>query len=187
MPKDRHVHSRVASKDESDRDSYDGRDGGGGVGSCLAALIQTPVTIAAGIIGTGLGLAFLIVGAVYMYQCRAEPMVPIWLMVQGIILLFGIGVGGFAKKKSKDKVSLPIKIVGVIVSLATFIWFIAGNVWVYQTWAKGPDYVHFWFENGCSPVAFRLAFIGIIVLDCLIPIVFVVGIVAFCLRGCKSR
>lgn len=186
MPRGSQLPRRVP-KDEVDKDSYDG-DAGGGIGNCLAAIIQTPVLIAGAIIVPVFAIAFIIMGGIFIKQCKIEPMIPIWLLVQGIIMLFGIGAGGMVKRSSKSgSVSLPIKLFSFIIFLLTFAWFISGNVWVYQAWAQDPDYAHFWFENGCNLSLFRLAFIGVIVLDCLFALSFVVGIIAFCLRGCKRR
>ncbi|KAG0729522.1 hypothetical protein GWK47_030140 [Chionoecetes opilio] len=108
-----------------------------------------------------------------------------------VIMLFGIGTGGLIKKlnqkSSSSSSSLIVKILGFVVSLATATWFIAGNVWVYRAWAKSPDYAHYWFANGCDMTLFRMTFWGIIILDALFGISAIVAILAFLLRGCKSR
>ncbi|XP_050732194.1 uncharacterized protein LOC127006363 [Eriocheir sinensis] len=181
-------------RDEVDKHSYDGDDGDGccGVGNCLASLISLPVIIAASIIVPVFAITFIIMGAIYINDCAIEPLVPIWLIVQGVIMLFGIGTGGLAKKmlkgsSSSSSSSFLFKIIGFALSLFTIAWFIAGNVWVYNAWAQSPDYAHYWFENGCNMSMYRLAFWGIIVLDALFAVAFVVGIVAFLLRGCKGR
>ncbi|XP_042233109.1 uncharacterized protein LOC121873541 [Homarus americanus] len=175
-------------REEPDKPSYDGDEDEGGCGWCLASLIQWPVIIAASIIIPIFGITFIIMGAINMNNCSIEPMIPIWLIIQGIILLFGIGIGGAAKKTSKNgSVSLPIKLVGFVISLATIAWFTGGNVWVYQAWAQTPDYAHYWFENGCNMSLFNLAFYGIIILDALFILLAIVGCIAFFLRGCHSR
>ncbi|XP_064099308.1 uncharacterized protein LOC135210349 isoform X1 [Macrobrachium nipponense] len=186
MPRGSQLPKRVP-KEDPDNVSYDEEDGGG-VGNCLAAIIQVPVLIAAAIIVPIFGLTFIVCGIVFISDCKIEPMIPVWLIVQGFILLFGIGIGGVAKKTSKDGgVNIVVKIVSFIIFLFTSAWFIAGNYFIYQAWAKDPDYAHFWYNNGCNPALFKLSFVCIIVLDCLFAVSFVVGILAFCLRGCKRR
>ncbi|XP_069961024.1 transmembrane protein 272-like isoform X1 [Cherax quadricarinatus] len=176
-------------REEADKHSYDGDDDdSGGCGDCLASLIQWPVFIAAAIIVPVFGITFVIIGGININHCKIEPLLPIWLIVQGVVMLLGIGTGGMAKRSSHNgKVSFPMKVLGGIVSLATIAWFLAGNVWVYQAWAQSPDYAHDWFENGCNKSLFNVAFIGIIVLDALFAISVIVGCVAFVLRGCKSK
>ncbi|XP_069169724.1 transmembrane protein 272-like [Procambarus clarkii] len=176
-------------RDESDKHSYDGdSDDGGGCGGCLATLIQWPVIIAAGIIIPVFGFAFIIMGALNINRCKIEPMIPIWLIVQGVVMVFGIGIGGAAKhSSSKGQVSLPVKVVGFVVSVVTVVWFATGNFWVYQAWGQTPDYAHDWFENGCNKSLYNLAFVGVIVLDALFIISAIVGCIAFVLRGCKFR
>ncbi|XP_047483448.1 transmembrane protein 272-like isoform X1 [Penaeus chinensis] len=164
-------------------------DDDGGCGDCLANILQTPVIIIASIVVPVFSVTFVVMGAIFLKDCNIEPMIPVWLLVQGIIMLFGIGTGGMATRsyKSGKSVSLPVKLVSFVVSLATFAWFIGGNVWVYRAWAQDPDYAHSWFENGCNKSVFNIAFYGVIILDALGIISFIVGIVAFCLRGCSFR
>ncbi|XP_068245603.1 uncharacterized protein [Palaemon carinicauda] len=185
MPRGSQLPKRVP-KEDPDNTSYDEEDSGG-IGNCLAAIIQVPVLIAGAIIIPIFGITFVVCGIVFINDCKIEPMIPIWLLVQGFILLFGIGIGGVAKKTSKNGVSFVVKVVSLIMFLLTTAWFIAGNFFIYEAWSKNPDYAHFWYSNGCNPSLFRLSFVCIIVLDCLFALSFIVGILAYCLRGCKRR
>ncbi|XP_045107799.1 uncharacterized protein LOC123502684 [Portunus trituberculatus] len=188
MPRGTH-HPR-GRRDEVDKSSYDGEDDDGWcLGNCLASLLQWPVMLAAAIIVPVFGITFIVMGSVYINSCQIERYVPIWLIVQGVVMLFGIGTGGVIKKinqrSSSSSSSTLMKILGFTVSVATAAWFIAGNVWVYKAWSQNPDYAHYWFENGCDMSLFRVAFWGIIILDALFGVSLVVAIVAFLLRGCR--
>ncbi|KAK8379076.1 hypothetical protein O3P69_019120 [Scylla paramamosain] len=162
MPRGTH-HPR-GRRDEVDKHSYDGDDGEGWcLGNCLASLLQWPVMLAAAIIIPVFGITFIVMGSIYIDSCKIERYVPIWLIVQGVIMLFG----------DSSFHSLLL------------LWFIAGNVWVYKAWSQNPDYAHYWFENGCNMSLFRVAFWGIITLDVLFGVSVVVAVVAFFLRGCR--
>lgn len=177
-------------REEGDKHSYDGDDGGsGGLGNCLASLIQWPVIIAASIIVPVFGVTFIIIGGLNINHCKIDSLIPIWLIIQGIIMLFGIGTGGMVKRSASKsgKVSAPFKIIGFIISLTTAVWFIFGNILVYRALAQNPDFSHYWFHNSCNKSAFNLALYGVIILDALFIISIVVGCIAYVLRGCKSR
>ncbi|KAM9301737.1 uncharacterized protein PAF06_014953 [Gastrophryne carolinensis] len=79
------------------------------------------------IIWTAIGVAFIVVGAVYLNQCPAERYIPIYMIVAGA---FSFAYWVLLPLKC---ISCTLwKIAGLIVSLFVFAWFIAGSVWVFR-------------------------------------------------------
>ncbi|XP_071316100.1 transmembrane protein 272-like [Trachinotus anak] len=67
----------------------------------------------------------LTVGAVFYSDCPRQPLIPVYLVVTGVILLLGCCV----------KCNIIFR---YLVSLFFFCWFIAGNVWIYSIYE--PNY-----------------------------------------------
>ncbi|XP_060600511.1 uncharacterized protein LOC132753956 [Ruditapes philippinarum] len=82
----------------------------------------------------GYGVAKIVMGAVYLDDCKLENMVPVYLIVSGMSpLLFS----GFCRK-DRDESGLcgPGTVCGVIGFMFNFSWLICGSVWIC------PNYKH---------------------------------------------
>lgn len=169
--------TRLPRRQDVEKEPDDLDDEGVGFVGCIAKLLcGIPALIIGGIIFPLMAIAFIVVGAVYVQECNLNPLIPVWLIVQGVLMLLGAGAGGLGRQqRKKDNVSFPVKILGGVLSLIGFAWFIAGNVFVYTAWGTEPDYAHPWFENGCNKSAFNLAFFGMIIYDALIGILIILG------------
>lgn len=115
-----------------------------------AAFCCIAVLILMGLIG--LGIAKIVVGAMYFHKCDIEKMIPIFLIVSAVApMLFG----GLGKRNEDDSLGFGT-ICGVIGFLFNLAWLIAGSVWVYGTWAliHSDTYVPCSKVNrteGCTP------------------------------------
>lgn len=86
-----------------------------------------------------LHIAMIIIGAVYIKDCRAERYIPIYLIVMGV---FGtvrnvLDFLEYYRNKRGDKPFTPYH--NKIVNLFLFCWFIAGCVWVYRAYKPNFD------------------------------------------------
>nr|XP_027230480.1 uncharacterized protein LOC113822148 [Penaeus vannamei] len=111
--------------------------------------------VAGALLSLGLTIAFITVGAIYKDDCNVEPMIPIWLIVQGVFSLLLPLFGS-----SKESQPIIVSVLGVIVNLVASGWFIAGNVWVFRAWSKNPDFEDLTQENSCHKGLFHLALYG---------------------------
>lgn len=93
-----------------------------------------------------LGIAKVVMGAIYFHDCSLEPKVPIWCIVAGCLLLL---FGGFLKRlrqfrkstfgRAEDNADKKSAIVGGIGFLIKLIWLILGSLWIYPTFNKIND------------------------------------------------
>lgn len=96
-----------------------------------AAFCCIVVIVIIGLIG--LGIAKIVIGAIYLHDCSIEKMIPIFLIVSALApILFG----GLGRQNNDDEGVGGATICGVIGFLFNLAWLIAGSVWVYGTWGK---------------------------------------------------
>ncbi|CAJ0581454.1 unnamed protein product, partial [Mesorhabditis spiculigera] len=102
------------------------------------------------------GFIILLIGAFNIPFCNVQPMIPIWLLVLGVLIIISSCVriyaaipmpsrrraaarAGAPQQASRLSADLCLKGTELIFFLATIIWIILGCVWVYGSkW-----YVHF--------------------------------------------
>ncbi|CAL4191797.1 unnamed protein product, partial [Meganyctiphanes norvegica] len=120
--------SRLQKRQDTEKEPDDMDDEGVGFVGCIAKLVcGLPALIIGGIIFPTMAITFIIVGGVWINQCQLEPLIPVWLIVQGVLMLLGAGAGGLGRQqKTKENVSFPVKVLGGAISLLGFAWFIAG-------------------------------------------------------------
>ncbi|XP_068116181.1 transmembrane protein 272-like [Hyperolius riggenbachi] len=116
---------------------------------------------------SALSIAMIVLGALYMNQCQIQPMIPIYLIVAGSLLLFGFAL--LPLKLVSLKVTYAIK---AIVGLFSLGWCIAGSVWVFSIYQTDP--------RDCNSQMYKFAF-GVLIFQ-YICIAFVLLIVCLCAR-----
>ncbi|XP_053545217.1 transmembrane protein 272-like [Bombina bombina] len=126
--------------------------------------IDDVVQIIFGLIWTALSIAMIAVGAVFLTQCPAQPMIPIYLIVAGV---FSFSFWIF----------LPLewfapclrKILMFLISLFIFAWFIAGSVWVFRIYNNDPRQCQInMYLFAFAVLIIQYIFIGLAVIYCLI-------------------
>ncbi|XP_066439854.1 transmembrane protein 272-like [Eleutherodactylus coqui] len=93
----------------------------------------------------------IVLGSLFIHDCATEPKIPMYLIVAGIVHLFGV-------------VLVILKIVDVkrtfglegIVGLTSFCWFIAGSVWVFAIYQDD--------SKDCNSIVYNFAF-GVLILQ----------------------
>ncbi|XP_073461298.1 uncharacterized protein [Aquarana catesbeiana] len=78
------------------------------------------------LIWTAIGVAFIVVGAINLNTCPAQPYIPIFMIVAGA---FSFAYWIILAVRCISSI-LGI-VLAVIVGLFVFAWFIAGSVWVF--------------------------------------------------------
>lgn len=136
---------------------------------------------------SGLYLAMLVIGVIYLDDCRVNDKIPIWLIVFGV---FGwlklmlenrnwIPIGRCRNQTEEEMEKSPLnKIVGVL-NFFLFAWFITGNVWVFEQYGY-VNYENTTALNYCNQTAYLFAFWVMVALYIVIAIV--IGLT--CLCGC---
>ncbi|XP_070552900.1 transmembrane protein 272-like isoform X2 [Ptychodera flava] len=110
-------------------------------------------------------------GSIHKDDCRAEPHIPIYLIVSGTFVIVVFFLSACAGDKKRRLVNDDVeddggasygcaKCLSTLISLFLLAWFIAGNVWIYGTYEpnysndEARDYCHktlylfsFWLMN----------------------------------------
>jgi hypothetical protein len=145
------------------------------------------------IIGTVFGIIEINYGVDYNGQCQIQPMISIFLIVHGSVMLLEVVVGILALLISRviypkyDQVLARRLIFAVIlfvifVNLFCFAWFIAGNVWVFGAANNGYQNTNPNTSTYCEVDLFRAAFGIIISRYAIVAIIIIVVLVKICKR-----
>lgn len=83
----------------------------------------------------GLGIAKIVIGALYLHNCDIQYLIPIYLIVGGVSPIL---LGGFGRRGDDDESggNIGSLICGVIGFLFNIAWLICGSVWVYPNYGK---------------------------------------------------
>ncbi|XP_069823916.1 transmembrane protein 272-like [Dendropsophus ebraccatus] len=79
------------------------------------------------LIWVALGIAMVVIGSLYLHECKAEPNIPLYLVVGGSFHLCGLAL--FMLQLVAVKVTFILE---VFVCLFSFCWFTAGSIWVFS-------------------------------------------------------
>jgi hypothetical protein len=126
------------------------------------------------ILGIVFGAVELRYGVQYNGQCPIQPMIVIFMIVHGAVLLFDVVIGILAFLTSRviytrydqvvaRRLVFVLFLIIVLVNIFCFAWYIAGNVWVFgaaNNGYQGSDNTN--LTTYCEPDLFRAA-IGIII------------------------
>ncbi|KAJ7363288.1 hypothetical protein OS493_011571 [Desmophyllum pertusum] len=99
-----------------------------------------------------LPIAMIVIGAQYKNQCPVEDKIPIYLIVAGAVGVFRNLIAlcqrakeGINQEEEEEKKKTHLE---SILDCFLFIWFICGNVWIYQNYQpiyddpSSSDYCH---------------------------------------------
>ncbi|XP_060078455.1 transmembrane protein 272-like [Ylistrum balloti] len=114
------------------------------------------------VISLAFPLAKIAIGSLYFYDCPAQRLIPIYLIVAGVFgTLKGIELIGQNVESRKDQSNRadenPTNPADGILNLFLLAWFICGNVWVYglkDEWVSSPSTA----GNYCNPTLFYFSF-----------------------------
>ncbi|XP_047487400.1 transmembrane protein 272-like isoform X2 [Penaeus chinensis] len=134
------------------------------VGIVLGGVVMGLLMVAFALLSLGLTIAFITVGAIYQDDCNVEPMIPVWLIVQGVVSFILTLSGKSQNSKTNPEYNLAKMSLTMIVQVFAFGWFIIGNVWVFTAWAKNPDFEDLTQANSCQKGLFYLALYGGIII-----------------------
>lgn len=157
---------------------------------CFDRLFAICCGSAAGIyfmaVSSGILIAMVAMGSVYLNECSAERYIPIYLIVGGCFgLLQNILSSTFkiiSFFKSNDN-SSPSPGLGLLY-LFTFSWYIAGSVWVYRTYGYFTT-VDRSAENYCHPAVYWFTFALITAGYVFAGLIIAAGIIALCYVQCS--
>lgn len=148
-----------------------------------------------------LSIAFITIGFVYLQDCELEPMIPMWLVIQGLLILFGFVVERssrcFQAKKppsasssssssfctSFASSSPPVRVLSIILTLVSIAWLTAGNLWVFGAFRQ--KVIASDGEESCDPVVYIISYITVLASDvafALFPLLLLVPLL--CSRLC---
>ena len=113
-------------------------------------------------------LILMILGAVYLKDCKIQRKIPVYLIVYGACMLFRYFwsvciLGYFSKNKSddineNDKNTKPCcSVLTWLLDLFLIVWFIIGNVWIYGSFSDVQHYDKA-SSNYCHGVLYWFAF-----------------------------
>lgn len=151
------------------------------------------------IIGIVFGIVELVYGITYMGQCYIQPMIAIFLLVHGSVMLFEVVIGIFALLIARimyphynqilaRRLILVVLLILAVVNIFCFAWFIAGNVWVFGAKANGQQSTN----NGnlstyCQSDLFRAALGIIISRYVIVGIIIIVVVIRQCHKNKRDN
>jgi len=113
---------------------------------CLGLILAIPVSM-------------IVIGSYHLHDCKAEKMIPIYLIVLGVVGLLK-NLLNFAKKlkahltNDDDGTALQSStresFLDNLITLFIVVWFIVGNVWIYRIYMPT--------EDECNPQLYLFAF-----------------------------
>ncbi|XP_070552897.1 transmembrane protein 272-like [Ptychodera flava] len=126
----------------------------------LGCLIFSAVSMA-------IPITMIIIGSIYKDDCPAEPYIPIYLIVSGAFVLAAFFLSACAGDKKRRLVNDDVedddsasygcaKCLSSLISLFLLAWFIAGNVWIYETYE--PNYSDATADNYCHETLYLFSF-----------------------------
>lgn len=148
-------------------------------------------------------ISMIAMGAVFLYDCRANELVPIYLLVHGVFLIVAIFIGllqsRHEKKKDKRKYKGKddkekktgnekcVDLIQTLIHIFLIIWFFVGNsITMGLEWVSSPVTA----PKYCHPSLYYFAywlilsvyiFLGLIVFVC------ICGAVFACITGQKKK
>jgi len=146
------------------------------VGTVTAAVIIAILNV--------IPLGMIVIGALNLQNCPAEPYIPIWLVVTGVFALLKSAANFYYRaRRPPGQLAQPSDInpnpFDGLLSCFLIVWFIIGSVWVYTTsWSVqyGKPGTHYY----CDQFTYTFAFIFITVGYCL----FFIACMSFCCCCC---
>lgn len=151
-----------------------------------------------------LPISMVSIGVKYLHDCPKEPKIPIYLLVGGCFgmlkLMSVIWKQVRARRyermdhmfDSDEETNDPImsrstKFTDSILSLFLFVWFIFGNIWVFNIWK--PHYKPLLHEpnNWCEETVYLFAFVQLMISYGLIALMFCCLIFLACCHHCRVK
>ncbi|RNA22257.1 hypothetical protein BpHYR1_014704 [Brachionus plicatilis] len=146
----------------------------------LAMLIFSVVIL---ILMTIFPISMIVIGATNMDKCPIEPKIPIWLIVAGsvsiVLALISFITLAVPSLKVKLVLTVVFGILGGLLGMFQFAWFITGNVWVYS---KHRTVVYDDPDSGlyCDKTLFLFTFWTITASYIMMGVSFIISIIAAC-------
>ncbi|XP_044282724.1 transmembrane protein 272-like [Varanus komodoensis] len=103
-----------------------------------------------------LPVAGIAIGATYLGQCPRQPLLPVYLVVLGSVVLLLLLLSCTPCEDGTGQPSACARCCQGSCILFLFCWFIAGNVWIYPIYP--PDYEDPGHPRFCQQVLFLFAF-----------------------------
>ncbi|KAH3884626.1 uncharacterized protein LOC127837876 [Dreissena polymorpha] len=111
--------------------------GNGDVEAVISAAMICCGLVIVVILGLGLGIAKIVMGAVHLHDCPLKNMIPVWLIVSGVAPVFFCCSGRCNIDESGEKSGVGCAmILGIIRLLFNLAWLICGTVWIYPNVGK---------------------------------------------------
>jgi len=161
-----------------------------GLGGGMPSTRNPAVAIILLVVQVVFGIALITVGSLNVEKCRIDEAIPVWLIVQGIVLMIS-GVTEFlhfrnSRKKDKSHRGVISAVISLITAVMLFALFIMGNVVVYRAEARQPDFARHWWDTGCDKGAFLTALSTVIILDLLFASM-LISIIIYAIYVCTCR
>ncbi|KAG9462394.1 hypothetical protein GDO78_014206, partial [Eleutherodactylus coqui] len=89
------------------------------------------IQIVTSTIWLGLGIALIVMGAIYKDDCPIQPYIPIFLLVTGVIHLMAVLIHFL-----KCVLETCGMVLQGIIGMFGFAWFVVGNIWVFGLYSQ---------------------------------------------------
>uniref|UniRef100_A0A8W8LAF3 Uncharacterized protein n=1 Tax=Magallana gigas TaxID=29159 RepID=A0A8W8LAF3_MAGGI len=142
-------------------------------------------------------VSMIVMGSVFLYDCRANEMVPVYLVVHGVFLIIAIIFGLLQtrsdkdKKKDSKKKKTPnekcIELISTLIHVFLIAWFFYGNsITIGLNWVSSPATA----RTYCHPSLYYYAYWVIMSVYIFIGIVVFVSLCVVlysCISGSKAK
>ncbi|XP_053304379.1 transmembrane protein 272-like [Spea bombifrons] len=119
-----------------------------------------------------LSIAMIIMGALFLDNCKVEPKVAVYLIVSG-----AFNILAFTILPLKRFAEIPIYVIEGVIGFFQFCWFIAGSVWVFTTYRENTGV--------CNDALLKFAF-WILIFQYIAVVIVAVVCLCMCCCGCMA-
>ena len=99
-------------------------------------------------------------GSVYLHDCPVEPLIPIYLIVAGAVLVL-TGCCSTSQADEQNRAKRKVNLAGILFNIFNLAWFIFGSVVVFR--AFQPVFENTKSNRYCNKTVYIFAFVLLVI------------------------
>ena len=103
---------------------------------------------------------FCYIGSVYLQDCAVEPLIPIFLIVAGAVLVL-TGCCSTSQADEQDRAKRRVNVAGILFNIFNLAWFIFGSVIVFRVFL--PEFEDRNSSKYCNKTVYVFSFALLII------------------------
>lgn len=118
-----------------------------------------PVLLAVACALAILPICMIVIGSVYLKDCPTEPLIPIYLIVAGAVMVL-TGCCSTSQADEQNRAKRRVNVAGILFNIFNLAWFIFGSVVVFRAYKPSFDEKS---ENYCHKTVYLFAFVILVI------------------------